>query len=213
SSSGVGDDTDGGPRWSTELSPPRSKRGAKGEENDEGLRGILSPTDTRGSQDITHTDFEFTAIPHSAENELLYSWEMCIPNNSYGVGPLLAELHFENLVPHLTSGRTPHLMALLVSLPVKNQTMAWILFQQHVCNLIDGIHLTITQGKHIPGQGLVALASLYGRGKNLQITVPDNSPSARTGKESRGRKRSRKTKREWRTAAAFFKGRDHAPMG
>ncbi|KAK7795621.1 hypothetical protein U0070_022603 [Myodes glareolus] len=24
------DDTDGGPRWSTELSPPRSKRGAKG---------------------------------------------------------------------------------------------------------------------------------------------------------------------------------------
>ena len=43
------------------------------------------------------------------------------------------------------------------------------------------------------------------RGKNLQITVPDNSPSARTGKESRSRKWSRKPKREWRTIAAFWK--------
>ena len=37
----------------------------------------------------------------------------------------------------LTPPGTPHLMALMVSLPGKNQTMAWILFQQHVCNLVS----------------------------------------------------------------------------
>ena len=47
------------------------------------------------------------------------------------------------------------------------------------------------------------------RGKNLQITVPDNSPSAQTGKESR----SRKPEREWRTAAAFLKRERPRPNG
>ena len=55
---------------------------------------------------------------------------------------------------------------------------------------------------------------IYSKGKkNLQITVPDNSPSVQTGKESRSRKWSRKPETEWRTAAAFLKRERPCPSG
>ena len=50
---------------------------------------------------------------------------------------------------------------------------------------------------------------IYSKRKKLT----DNSPSARTGKESRSQKQSRKPEREWRTVAAFLKRDRPCPNG